>query len=121
MTVILPWSMVMHDNHRLMPVRTKKSVRLITSREYREAKERAEWEIKQQWRAPKLEGDVILRARAFFPNKQKRDVANYRKLITDAMSGICYVDDSQLKSETWERIGVAPHNPRIEITLESAA
>lgn len=119
-TVILPWSMVLHDNHRLMPVRIGKSVRLITSPEYRAAKERAEYEIKRQWRVPALSGSVRLHARVFFPNLRKRDVGNYRKLITDAMTAICYADDSQLCRETWERVGVSKDNPRVEITLEAA-
>lgn len=119
-TVILPWDMVLHDNHRLMPVRIGKSARLITSPEYRAAKEKAEWEIKRQWRVPALSGSVILHAKAYFPNMRKRDVGNYRKLITDAMSGICYGDDAQLSSETWMRVGVSKDNPRIEITLEAA-
>lgn len=119
-TIILPWRMVMHDNHRLMPVRMGKGVRLITSPDYRKAKEEAEYEIKRQWRIPALEGDIVLRAKAFFPNLRKRDVGNYRKLACDAMTGICYADDAQLQSETWERVGVSKDNPRIEITLEAA-
>jgi Holliday junction resolvase RusA-like endonuclease len=120
MTISLPWSMVLHDNHRLMPIRVGKGVRLSTSPEYRAAKEQAEWEIKRQWRIPALKGDVILHAKAYFPNKRKRDAGNYRKLITDAMSGICYADDSQLRSETWERAGFTKDEARIEITLEAA-
>lgn len=121
MTVTLPWSMVLHDNHRLMPVRIGTKSRLITSPEYREAKEKAEWEIKRQWKKPALHGAIILHAKAFFPNLKKRDVGNYRKLLTDAMSAICYADDSQLVSETWERAGVSKDNPRIEIELQEAA
>jgi Holliday junction resolvase RusA-like endonuclease len=120
-TVILPWSMVMHDNHRLMPLRMGKGVRLITSPQYRAAKLQAEYEIKRQWRIPALSGDVVLSAKVFFPNKRKRDAGNYRKLVTDAMTGICYGDDSQLSSETWCRVGISKDNPRIEITLEEKA
>lgn len=121
MTITLPWSMVLHDNHRLMPVIINRKARLITAPEYRSAKEKAEWEIKRQWKAKALDGDVVLHAKAYFPNLRKRDAGNYRKMITDAMSGICYRDDSQLASETWQRVGVSKDNPRIEITLEAAA
>lgn len=119
-TIVLPWSMMMHDNHRLMPVRIGKSVRLIMAPDYRAAKERAEYEIKRQWRVPALSGKLVLRARVFFPNLRKRDVGNYRKLLTDAMSAICYGDDAQLRSETWECVGISKENPRVEITLEAA-
>ena len=116
-TIVLPWSMVLHDNHRLMPAKIGRSVRLITSPEYRSRKAQAEIEIMRQWRTPQIKGDVALHARVFFPNKRKRDAGNYRKLITDAMTGICYGDDAQLSSETWQRAGITKDAPRIEITL----
>jgi Holliday junction resolvase RusA-like endonuclease len=113
--------MVLHDNHRLMPVRSKKGARLITAPEYRAAKTAAEWEIKRQWREPMMHGEVKLRALAYFPNRQKRDCGNYRKLCTDALTGIAYTDDSQLVSETWEKAGIDRENPRIEIEIVEAA
>lgn len=119
--IVLPWSVVMHDNHRLMPVRTKKAARLITAPDYRKAKVQAEWEIKRQWKGLPIEGDVVLHAKAFFPNRRRRDCANYRKLVTDAMSEICYADDSQLVCETWELAGFDNKSPRIEIELRSAS
>lgn len=119
--VILAWDCVMHDNHRLMPVKIGKGVRLITSGEYRAKKLMAETSLKSQWRPDlPLRGRVFLVARCFFPDKRKRDAGNYRKLITDALSGIAYADDGQLHSETWERAGIDTKNPRIEITLEAA-
>lgn len=120
MRIILPWTMVLHDNHRLMPVILKKRARLITAPEYRANKTKAEYEIKRQYKGEPLKGDVRLTAYALFPDKRKRDAGNYRKLITDALSGLCYEDDSQLVAETWERAGYDKVNPRIEINLEAA-
>lgn len=107
----------MHDNHRLTPARIGKAVRLITAKAYRQAKADAEGSLVLQWRGPKLSGDIALSARAYFPDARKRDAGNYRKLITDALSGIAYTDDSQLARETWERAGIDRDNPRVDLTI----
>lgn len=119
-TITIPWRFVQHDNHRLMPARPRQgqyTARLITAPEYRAAKEAAEWVIKGQWRNEKLRGGLVLVARCFFPDNRRRDAGNYRKLCTDAMSGICYDDDAQLESETWQKAGIDKTNPRVEISI----
>lgn len=122
--IVIPWAYCQHDNHRLMPARPRKgqySARLITSPEYRLAKQSAELYIKRQWpQGVMLNGGLVLTAKCFFPDNRKRDAGNYRKLLTDAMSGICYDDDAQLESETWQKAGIDRVNPRIEITLSVA-
>ena len=124
MKITLTWDCVMHDNHKHIPVVQKKRARLILSGEYREKKKRAELEIKRQYKGYPLKGEIHLHGAAYFPDRRRRDVGNYRKLITDAMSELCYGDDSQIASEIWERAGIDPDNPRIEIeitaTLEAA-
>lgn len=120
-TLVIPWKHVQHDNHRLMPARPRTgqyAARLITAPEYRQAKLAAEYLIKHQWKGQKrLNGPISLTARCFFPDKRKRDAGNYRKLLTDAMSSICYDDDSQLEDERWIRAGIDKLNPRIEISV----
>jgi Holliday junction resolvase RusA-like endonuclease len=111
----LPWSCVIHDNHRFIPARGRKG--LVASPEYRETKERAETLLSALWRGNPLRGDLTLHAFVFVPDNRRRDAGNYRKLITDAMSGICYDDDAQLVCETWERAGLDRDNPRIELAL----
>lgn len=119
--IVIPWQHVQHDNHRLMPARPRKgqyTARLITSPAYRIAKTAAEYTIKAQWNGRvMLKGALTLTARCYFPDNRKRDAGNYRKLATDAMSGICYDDDAQLESETWIRAGIDKKNPRIEIEI----
>lgn len=120
-TLVIPWKYVQHDNHRLMPARPRQgqyTARLITAPEYRMAKAAAELLIKHQWKhAERLNGAIALTARCFFPDKRKRDAGNYRKLLTDAMSGICYSDDGQLEDERWIKAGIDKERPRIEITV----
>lgn len=115
----LPWSVVLHDNHRLMPIKVGKAVRLITSPAYRTAKHGAERLLKAQWKGQPLAGDVILTAVVWVPDLRKRDAGNYRKLCTDALSGIAYGDDAQLVSETWRK-ALDRENPRVDIIVEAA-
>lgn len=120
LVISIPWQFVQHDNHRLMPARPRQgqyTARLITAPEYRAAKEGAELYIKRQWRCERLRGEITLTARCFFPDNKRRDAGNYRKLLTDAMSGICYDDDSQLVREVWEKAAIDRDSPRIEITI----
>lgn len=116
-TLTLPWACVLHDNHRLMPVVVKGRARLIQTPAYRTAKAAAALRLRAQWRGPQLTGDVLLIARVYVPDRRKRDPGNYRKLVTDAATGICYGDDAQLCYETWLRAGVDRDNPRIDVVL----
>jgi len=116
LTIAFPWRLVLHDNHRLVPARGRKG--LVASPEYRAAKLDATAWLKRLWLSrPQLAGEMVLHARCFFPDRRKRDAGNYRKLITDALTGVVYSDDSQLVSETWERAGFDKDYPRIEVTL----
>lgn len=117
-TLVVPWHMVAHDNHRLMPARIGKAVRLITAPDYRAAKEAATWELKRQWgQRAKLVGPLQLVGIAHFPDSRKRDAGNYRKLLTDALTEIAYGDDAQLHREVWERGSNDKQHPRIELRV----
>ena len=114
--VSFPWDCVLHDNHRFVPAAKRRG--LVLSPEYRDAKEKAVSAATQQLIGKrKLSGDVALIAHCYFPDKRKRDAGNYRKLITDALTGLAYDDDSQIAEEYWSRIGVDRSNPRIEVAL----
>lgn len=120
--LVVSWDYVMHDNHRLMPVRMGKHVRLIIAPKYRAAKEAAMLVLRAQWGTNKrLVGSLALTGVVFMPDKRKRDAGNYRKLLTDALSGIAYEDDSQLVREVWVLGGVVPkEQARVELTVEAA-
>jgi Holliday junction resolvase RusA-like endonuclease len=119
LTIAFPWRFVLHDNHRFVPARGRKG--LVASPEYRTAKAEATAWLTGLWLTrPKLTGEMTLYARCWFPDHRKRDAGNYRKLITDALTGVVYADDSQLVSETWERAGFDKVSPRIEVTLRAS-
>lgn len=113
--ITLPWAAVRHDNHRLIPAKGRRG--LISSSDYRSAKQTAKLLLAAQWRGKALLGAVRLHAKVWMPDLRKRDAGNYRKFVTDSATGICYADDAQLWIETWERAGIDRQNPRIEITL----
>lgn len=71
-------------------------------------------EAKSQWRKKPLEGDVELGIDLYFGTKRKADWDNFHKLTCDALSGIVYVDDSQIQSAL-VRKHFDKDNPRIEI------
>lgn len=118
--ITLPWAVLAADNHRLTPSRG----RLVKSSEYRKRMAIASLMLRGLWREPIIRGPVRLHARLHFPDRRKRDAGNYRKFLTDCLSGIAYVDDSDVWSETWERAGIDRENPRVELhiaPLEPAA
>jgi Holliday junction resolvase RusA-like endonuclease len=115
LTLTLPWAVLAHDNHRFIPRHGGKG--LIAAPAYREAKRQTATLLALYWCGPTYSRPVELTARAFVPDARKRDVGNYRKLITDALTGIAYTDDSLVHREVWERAGIDRANPRIELTI----
>ena len=115
--ILLPWSSLRPDNHRLMPVVRGKRAFLITAPEYRLAKREAELRIAAQWRSRMLEGDVSLHAVLWVPDKRKRDALNYAKFCCDVMTGIVFADDAQVVRALWEK-KLDRENPRVELEIE---
>lgn len=87
------------------------------STEYRRAKEQVAQRARLWWRQPPTEAEVMVWVRLWFPDKRKRDPGNYRKCITDALTGIVYADDSQATDERQTRVGFDKENPRAEIIV----
>lgn len=116
-TLVLPWAVLVTDNRRFVGRAGKRRL----SSEYRDAKANVATLAMGQIRGPfpaLPAGALRLEARAYFPDRRKRDAANYRKLITDALSTIAYADDAQVHDERWIRAGVSALHPRIELTIQ---
>ncbi len=114
--LVIPWASLCADNHRLMWVYGQARL----SSEYRRGKQQVAERATLWWRQPPTTEDVALVARLYFPDRRKRDAGNYRKLLTDALTGIVYADDSQVIDERCLRAGFDKIDPRAEITIALA-
>jgi Holliday junction resolvase RusA-like endonuclease len=55
----------------------------------------------------------------YFGTKRRADLDNFNKLSLDALTGIAYLDDSQIAKLTIER-GYYKSYPRIEVDIAAA-
>ena len=66
-----------------------------------------------------LREPLSLTLRFYFKNNRRRDIDNHNELVLDALTGVVYLNDSQIRSlHTF--FAVDPKRPRIEITVELA-
>jgi Holliday junction resolvase RusA-like endonuclease len=79
-------------------------------------KEQYQWEARAQWKGKPLEGDIEVSITLYFGTKGRADLDNFNKLSLDALTGIAYLDDSQIAKLTIAR-GYEKVRPRIEITI----
>jgi Holliday junction resolvase RusA-like endonuclease len=117
----LPWSMLVSDNARHAPAKNRRGdARIILGREYRHARREGVRLVRSQvGSTPPLTGRCRLTALFIAPNAHvRRDVANYSKLVHDVLTGLVYVDDSQLDWVEWRRGAPDIDRPRLEITVE---
>ena len=82
----------------------------------RQLKESYQWQAKIQWNRPILQGEIEITIRLYFRDKRRRDWDNFHKLTMDALNGIVYKDDSQIKKATVEKF-IDSISPRIEISI----
>jgi crossover junction endodeoxyribonuclease RusA len=93
---------------------------IIMTEEGKGLKEDYGWGAKAQWRGKPLQGEIVLSVTFYFKTKRRRDLDNQNKILFDALSGIVYVDDSQI-SELRLRREYDRARPRIEIQVQEAA
>jgi Holliday junction resolvase RusA-like endonuclease len=73
-------------------------------------------EAKAQWRKKPLEGELEVWVTLFFGTKRKADLDNFNKILLDSLTGIVYVDDSQIHALHIQR-DYDKKKPRIEISI----
>lgn len=74
-------------------------------------------EIKEQYKGKLIEENFVgLEILYFFGTHHIRDIDNYSKTLLDAMSGIIYKDDKQVKPLIQDKF-YDKENPRIEIRI----
>jgi Holliday junction resolvase RusA-like endonuclease len=69
-------------------------------------KEQYQWEAKSQWKGKPLEGNIELSVTLYFGTKRRPDLDNFNKLSLDALTGIAYLDHSQIAKLTIERLTI---------------
>jgi len=60
-------------------------------------KEDLQEEIRKVYKSPLLSKEVEVELDLYFPDKRKRDLDNYNKVILDALEDTILVDDKQIK------------------------
>ncbi|HET7679075.1 MAG TPA: RusA family crossover junction endodeoxyribonuclease [Xanthobacteraceae bacterium] len=75
------------------------------------------YEVLSQWRGTILKEDLTPTLRFYFKTKRKQDLDNYNKLVLDALSGIVYLDDSQVAGLHLYRC-YDKDRPRIEVDVQ---
>lgn len=83
----------------------------------KEVKRNYQEQVAKQYTGRPLEGAVVVSARFFFGTRRKCDLDNFNKLMADSLTGIVWVDDSQIE-ELHLYKDFDKDNPRIELTLE---
>jgi Holliday junction resolvase RusA-like endonuclease len=81
-------------------------------------KEQYQWESKSQWKGKPLEGDIEVSITLYFGTKRRADLDNFNKLSLDALTGIAYLDDSQIENLAIAR-AYDKMRPRIEIDIRA--
>lgn len=116
-TLTLPWTVLRRDNDRHGLMKVQGHPRIVLTSAYRKAKEAARLLVSSQWKGPPLVGPVVLTVVLHEPDKRRRDVLNYSKMLCDALSLIAILDDHQIDEAIVTRGERDPYNPRADITL----
>lgn len=74
-------------------------------------------QAKNQFKSKPLTEELSIRIKLYFSRKGKHDYDNYGKIFNDALSGIVWKDDSQIKKALIE-VCYDKDNPRIELIVE---
>ncbi len=88
----------------------------ILSPKARALKEDYGWQAKQQYKGKPIGNELELYIKIYFGTKRKYDWDNFHKLSMDALTGIVWEDDSQIRKATVEKF-YDKENPRTEIEL----
>ena len=112
MRITLPWDVLVSSNR-------KHITRKVLTTEYRDAKERAHFmamaQVRKRPHYPS--GDLQMALDFYVPDRRRRDVRNYCKLLADALEGVAYTDDYQVKRDIVTNRG-KDEDPRVEITIQ---
>lgn len=120
--ILIPWSHLVSDNERKEPylvhVDGKPAARMRLSRKYAAALERIQQLARNKvGDAAAVAMPLAIRGLVWVPDERPHDVANFEKLVHDALEGPLYTNDRWLHDIHWTRAGVDVDAPRAEITI----
>lgn len=76
-----------------------------------------QWQCKSQYRkVPSIE-ELEIEVRLFFGTKRQSDIDNFSKLLFDSLTGLIWVDDSQIQKAIFSK-NYCKEKPRIEIDIK---
>ena len=82
----------------------------------KDAKLQYQWEMKSQWKKPIITDSIKLEIKYYFPNKIRRDIDNFMKIIFDSATGIIWEDDC-LINELHAYKYIDKNLPRVELII----
>jgi Holliday junction resolvase RusA-like endonuclease len=71
-------------------------VTVYMSKEGKDIKESYQWQAKSQYKGLPIAESIEVTVKLFFGTKRRCDIDNFGKLWQDAMTGILWIDDSQI-------------------------
>jgi Holliday junction resolvase RusA-like endonuclease len=80
-------------------------------------KQSMQWQAREQWKGAPITGPVKYTMRFYFKDLLRRDIDNALKMTQDALTGIVWLDDSQVQILTAYKL-LDRKNPRVEIDIE---
>ena len=89
---------------------------IYMSKEGRDLKQSYQWQVKSQCKQPISKEPLKIAIDLFFPDKKKRDIDNYHKILLDSMSDIVWKDDSQITEMKVVKT-IDNLDPRIEVEV----
>lgn len=75
------------------------------------------WQAKSQWKGEPLQGPIEVTIALYFKDHRRRDWDNWQKISMDALQGIVFNDDSQIRFAHVEMYSGAVE-PCIELNFE---
>lgn len=74
-------------------------------------------QARAQYKGKPLEGELEMWITYHFDTKAKRDNDNFKKILKDSLSGICWLDDSQVFCEHSTKI-IGAAESKVEIIIK---
>lgn len=117
-SLVIPFKYLVSDNAKYGVIRG----RMLLRADYRAAKDTIQGIARRamQDTAP-TDQPVSLHAKLYMPDARRRDATNNAKILNDSLQGAVYLDDTQIKSATYEHAGIDRENPRCEVTISPRA